>query len=838
MRLYRRLLVALFCVVSVVGLFRARAQEPAQPPPSVVAPPVRSDERPVTIQKLEDAEKVLDPRALVRAADFHRATNPDLARALHERALEVSEFSQYFRGGKDLKSALIAERMGDLDGAAAIWRAQATRDPLDTVLALRNASIHPDRDALVEEALAHVRRQAEKAKNGAKDAVIYVTKKGEPRNLEYLPGDEWLTRMRAWAAGDESKALKYCYVEAVDLSAVEPTDIPEKIQFQQCVIGTVRIPSRAIGKLVLNGFILGDLDVGKTWEGEVNKSKTVAASTFGEIVARETVFLGRANFQDVLVTGRKADFPFAIFEGPADFRGANFSGRADFRFSVFGENANFKRARFEKYVYFGNTRYRARTTFTQVYAGREVYFDSARFEGPVLFDRCERTHPATFENTTFQGPAEFSAMKVDGRLNMSRTRILDRLEMKEVAFGGMDFIGAEIAGDASFVDARFDGKVRFSLDDVTRARYLEDPGPLLPLYRDYQGDEDRDEPLTATNSYGVEHVDDLIARIDGNISFANSVFRGFCIFERVSFGRPGGDKVAEFYNTQFGGETHFERTTWHSSADFSTIYAEELALNEATIHRTLVLDDANVPGRVILTDAAFTGDATLSFYGAQIGTFQVDRDQITDEERGVHRLWYDQCANARMDPSKDLRVRRQFRGTTFDADAFRETCYDRATDEFVSLKGAWGDEAMTAEEDWAYWWIKHYETVAGLKYGGIAGILAFPVKYLLFEQAFGWGVRLGNLAVTALLVCAFFSLVYRRFCPDTEMSYNGDPTPIREIPWHGLFYISLQSLGAFNTGWDFGKSDPAFRYLNTVHTYTGVIIMTFFVGAYTRMILA
>ena len=50
--------------------------------------------------------------------------------------------------------------------------------------------------------------------------------------------------------------------------------------------------------------------------------------------------------------------------------------------------------------------------------------------------------------------------------------------------------------------------------------------------------------------------------------------------------------------------------------------------------------------------------------------------------------------------------------------------------------------------------------------------------------------------------------------------------------------ISFQSLGAFNTGWDFGQSDIRFRYLNTLHTFTGVIIMTFFVGAYTRMILA
>ena len=43
---------------------------------------------------------------------------------------------------------------------------------------------------------------------------------------------------------------------------------------------------------------------------------------------------------------------------------------------------------------------------------------------------------------------------------------------------------------------------------------------------------------------------------------------------------------------------------------------------------------------------------------------------------------------------------------------------------------------------------------------------------------------------------------------------------------------------AVNTGWDFGDDDHRFRYLNTLQTIIGVIILTFFVGAYTRMILA
>ncbi len=833
MRLYARFLLAVFLVVSVAGVFRAQAEAPASS-----APAVASANRAVTIESAEQAEGIEDPRALVRAGQHHLAAgNPELARALFTKSIEREELANYFGKAKELREARVLELLGDFPGAAAQYTAYAEKDPLHTALALRIASIHPDRDALFASVVERVKALVAEAKAG-KDAVIYVTSKGEPRMLDVVTGPEALARSRAFNAGDEKAKLKYCYIENLDLTELPSEDIPERLDFERCVLGNVTIPNKDVNTLVVKGFVLGDFRVGKTWSGEVNKSIAFPGSRFVNVTTRETVFLGAANFQDVAITGRKAAFPLTVFEGGADFRGARLAAPADWRFSVFGEGANFKRARIERLAYFGNARFREETTFAELSAGQDVYFDSARFEAPVHFDACEFLGRVTFENATFDESVSFSWTRARERLNMSRSVVRGTLTMKDVDLGGMDFIGAELLGDASFVDARVDGKVRFSLDDVTRARYLGDPSPLLAMYRDYQGDEDAEEPLARRTAYGVEHVDDLIARIDGNISFANSVFGGFVIFERVSFGKPGGNTVAEFYNTQFGGETHFERTHWHSTADFSTIYAQELALNEATFHRSLLLDDANVPGRVTLTDARFEKDATLSFYGAEIGTFQVDRSQVVDEETGQHRLWYERCARTAMPVTDDVRYRRQAIGRELTDADFRGACYDRAIDEFVSLKQSFGDRAMTTDEDWAYWWIKHHETGAVVASGTLMGYLAWPVRYLLFELAFGWGVRLGNLGVTALVVCIFFTVIYKRFCPDTVMSYDGEDMPLRDIPWAGVFYISLQSLGSFNTGWDFGDADMRFRYLNTAHTYIGVIILTFFVGAYTRIILA
>jgi|GEM_PF-3074849 len=797
-------------------------------------------DHPVSITSLADAEQVDDPRALIRAADHWREQGAtELAQGLYERALDKAELKNYLAYRPVLREALILERMGDLAGSSARYRQSMQYDVQTTIQVLRIASVHPDRDALVQEAIADLKDRVARAKAG-EQVSIYTTSKGQARFLEVIPDDQVLSRLKA-----EGGELKYCYIDHLDLSAQAAPVLPERIMLSRCIIGSVRVPDRDLQTLVLRSIVLGDVEVGKTWEGEVNKSKTIPASRVQEVAFRDGIFLGRVNMQDVKVSGRNALFALADFEGEADFRDAEFSGTADFRFSVFGQGANFKGAHMTDAVYFGNTRYLKPVTFRGMYSEQDVFFNSAEFEEAASFDRCEWVRGATFENSTFRGPTSFNSSQLGGRLNMSRAVFEGPLSIKEMQLHGMDFIGAWLKSDASFVDVRFDGKVRFSLDDITRAQFLDKPQGLLSLYRDYQGDKDAEQPLSTNNSYGVEHVDDLVARIDGNISFANSIFTGFTIFERVQFGLPEHPGTAEFYNTQFQGESHLERTTWYSKADFTTIYANELSMNEAEFHDTLILDDVNISGRAVLTDAVFTDDATLSMYGAEIASFQIDRDQVVSDDGWSwlweasehHRLFYERCA-AGEDVSLDPRVRRLRRDQDLSDDALQEVCLGRLTDEYVTLKDSFGDRAMTSDEDWAWWWIKHTDTRAALHFGGLLGLLSWALRWPIFEVAFGWGVNLGNLAWTSLTVCLIFAMIYRVFCPDSVMAYDGDDVPVRDISFWGLFYISLQTFGAFNTGWDFGKDDGRLRYINTVHTFIGVIILTFFVGAYTRMILA
>lgn len=792
------------------------------------------------IDSVEAAKDVEDERSLLSAADYWRDQGDEaLARSLYLMAIERAELHKYLTVRPPLQEAMILERLGKVEEAAALYRSEREHDVQTVIQVLRIASVHPQRDELVAEAIADVKDRVERARKG-EQVHIFTTSKGEPRYLEVIPDDQVLRRMLS----DEGQ-LRYCFVENLDLSRDAAVELPSLIFLSRCIIGSVSIPDRDVDTLVLRSIVLGDVNVGKTWEGQVNRSKTIAASRVSEIAFRDGVFLGRVNLQGVKVSGRNALFAMAVFEGEADFRDTTFEGTADFRFSVFGQGANFKGSHMTDAVYFGNTRYLKPVTFRGMFSEQDVYFNSTQFEASASFDGCEWTRGATFENALFRGPVSFNTSELGGRLNMSRAVVEDSLTIKEVRLAGMDLIGARLEGDARFIDVDFNGKVRFSLDDITRAHHLEDPTGLLSLYRDYQGDKDAEEPLTTRNSYGVESVDDLIARVEGNISFANSIFNGFTIFERVTFGTPGRATTAEFYNTQFIGEAHFERAVFYSSADYTTMFANELSFLETTFHSHLILDDANVAGRLVMTDATLTETADISLYASEMANVQINRDQIvSDDSMSViwqaaesHRLFYRQCLDG-APVDDDPRIKRLRTIGPIEDKELRAVCAARLVDEYVALKQSFGDRALTADEDWAYWWIKNTEARGSLLAGGLAGAAYWLVARSIFEIGFGWGVNLGNLAFTSLAVCLLFAMLYRFLCPDSVINYDGDDRRVRDIPMIGLFYVSLQSFGAFNTGWDIGEDNGRLRYLNTIETFIGLIILTFFVGAYTRMILA
>jgi len=802
----RLLLISLGVLFTLLGAPRAGAAEPL------------------------DLTRIEDPRRLQSIGrEALTANDIDRARLAFTERLKRLELATYLPLRASLDEALLAESMQEFDKAARIYREAVEVDPLRVVLVLRIQSEHPQREQLTSEVLETIRQRGAAALEGATDAKIYTTTKGAPRYLTRMTTQEVIDNAR------QGVPTQYCYIEALDFTKVKGP-LPDEIQLNRCVLGQVTGSGVHFGKLVLiRSFVLGKAVFGKVFTGEVHKSATLPPARFRDMTFRETVFMGDTIFDGVESGPGRAYFPLVVFEGEASFKGTEFGGMTDFRFASFGQDANFRLMRMKEKVYFGGARYRADTIFSSVYSARQAYFNESHFEGSVDFDGCEFAQGVTFESSQFGGKASFGTTRIADTLNLSRAVFEDEVNVKELHAGSLDALGTHFRDDAWFMDATIEGRSRFSLDEVTRHAVRESLDELLQIYRDYQGDPDEEEPLTTQSSYGVVGLDDLSARIDKNISFANTRFGGYTVFEKVKFGTEGEDSIASFFNAQFQSETHFENTHWTGQADFTTIFGREVAFNNAYFERSLILDDANVAGRVNLTDAKFSDRADLSFYGAEITSFEIDPGHIEGPD-GKHRLFYEACAHGDI-PAGDPRVQRM-RYDGIPEGETRKACHDFLVDEFVTLKQSFGERAMTAAEDDAHWYTRHYETLSRYRFGTTGQRIAAGATLVLFEAAFGWGVQLGNLGMASAVVTIIFALLYRVLCPNTILVYDGQNIPIREVSFIGLCFVSLQSLIAINTGWDFGDDDHTFRYLNTIETLVGFIVLTFFVGAYTRMILA
>jgi uncharacterized protein YjbI with pentapeptide repeats len=770
-------------------------------------------------------ERVVEAQAAAALAAGDKAT----ARALLARRLELLEVASYLDWRDDLTEALLLEGLGEHDAAAALYRKGFQDDLLRTLQVLRIVSQHPAREALAAEGRALAVAAAETVRAGGA-AVLYITSKGEPRPL--VPK----TTAEILAAAAEGETVQYCFVELLDFTGL--TEVPEKIHLDRCLIGAIRAPGVAFDKLLIGkSIVLGDAELGKTFQGEVNRSKTNPPSTFHDLYVRDTIFFGRANFWAITVSGERAYFPLVVFEGPADFRGADLEAVTDFRFASFGADANFKHAKLSDIVFFGNTRFRAPTVFVGLDSARTVYFNAARFEDEVTFTGCEWRHDATFEDAVFSGPASLADLRIDGALNLSRARFQDDAVITRLRASDLDALGAIFAGRAMFTDGTILRRSRFSLDTVTRDAAAAGTLDLLSSYRWYQGDEDADEPLVTGSSYGVTGPDDLTARFLGDASFANTVFGGYTVFEAVAFGSEGTPSTASFYNAQLLGETHFERTAWWSVADFTTIFGSEVAFNGATIHRSLILDDANVQGRVNLAEVVFADHADVSFNDAEISTLEVDPDQLLTDEPG-HRLFYERCALGRVDRS-DRRVAQLEHDGPLDDAALREACYDATLGEFTTLRGAFEDAALPDAADEAYWWLRHHEARRAFWTGGVVEKLQVGlISITLFELMFGWGVRLGNLSITALGVIAVWAVLFRLLCAEAQLGWFGKERKVNELSPAQLLYVSLCCFTLTDYGIDMEADEPWLRVLIASENVSGVIVMTFFVGAYTRLILA
>lgn len=792
-----------------------------------------------------DIEKLEDPRTLVREGKrLLKSGKRDLAQQCFEAAVKGMEINHYTKFAKaPYGKALVQEWMGNLEESRKLWRERIQKDVAVTYHHLTMFSQDPQKEVLLGEARAHIKDLVAKVKAG-EEALVYVNKRGKKRFLKQVTNEEALESFK------EGKRLHYVYIDELDLS--EQT-FEQRVGCSRCIVGSIKAYGSHFQEQFdfARGIVLGDAHLGKKWRGKANKSSFIAAGRFQRLYLNNAVVLGNLNMDSVKIEGRVSNLPMAIVDGDADLRNTTFDGNAEFRFAYFGGSFNAKGAEFNQSSYFGHARF-GDLDFSRVVARKHpLYFNSAEFAGGFLFERCELLRGATFEDASFAENATMRQCRVYDRLNFSRSRFSKGLVFSQVQATNLDFLGTTVGGDADFSDSVFSGNVRFALDGLTRRLNLKNPDPLHKLYKQYQGDDDAEQDLTSKSQYGVTHVNDLTGRFEGDVSFANAIFEKFVNFEGVSFGKEGAGQEASFYNAQFYGEAHFERTRFYADADFRTIFGNEVSFNNARLYEDFLLDDANIPGRLTLSGTTMVGDARISFYGAQIVAFGVTFKQLLDDAK-KHRLFYEQCWLSKestglqpylddprlLDARWDAVNERTIENKAEIEKRALEICADRAIAEFVGLKKSFSKRGMSAENDWAYWHLRHYKNRRGLWFAeSMIDKGRFVGEMVLFEMGFGWGVRLTNLLGTAFVVVLFFMVLLRILCGDMLVDWDNETIKFRDLPWYVMFIVSFHSFLGRARDWKSKSSPFAWKLIYTLEIIVGIILITFFIGAYTRMVL-
>ncbi|MCR4316488.1 MAG: hypothetical protein NUW37_09085 [Planctomycetes bacterium] len=435
-----------------------------------------------------------------------------------------------------------------------------------------------------------------------------------------------------------------------------------------------------------------------------------------------------------------------------------------------------------------------------------------------------------------------SELRTSGETDFSHAFFCGSIDFHRAQFRGCDVLGANFLAPAYFLGASFSGVVRFGLDYHTFELYERKGEQLLSLY-------------------GITRLAHLVTRVSADMDFSNSLFEQGLFFDRVEFGKVDGERPKlSFVNTQFLGETHFDRIEkLDADLDFTTCVAEELTFNASRIEGRLILDDAFVKGRITLAGTEFGRDSTLSFYSASLSNFSVYQDihlEKRDESADVSgrfslvrrwrqakktRLFYKNLIDdLESADDYDLRIRglEDTSGKDLEIEAM-----NRSIQEFVLLKESFERRGMGNEQDWAFWNLSNIrcdrDFEQSLQNRNYIGAVLAKLKYYVFGKAFGWGIRLGNIGITSIAVILIFAFVLHLVgLSGVKIEYDHVIVSLADTTMPEKVLLSFHSF--FNVlygDWTPTETAPLLKFALTFESIVGIVLTTFFVGAYTRKVL-
>lgn len=248
--------------------------------------------------------------------------------------------------------------------------------------------------------------------------------------------------------------------------------------------------------------------------------------------------------------------------------------------------------------------------------------------------------------------------------------------------------------------------------------------------------------------------------------------------------------AAELHRVKVSGDLEIENTRFAAGG---------LKLEQSSVLGHLRLERVELEGTLSLRDSSVSENAYL------------DAPRFHDRSRlDLHRF---SCARFLLSPPRLLLNGSRFR--LFSARRFdllrAQDDVEQLGDQYCSLKHWLADAGQLDLEDTAFFCMRDCHS-------------RHPLSRFVFGRVFGWGVRLTNIAASALVLILAYALLYFLLSPD--------------LGWLGALVLSKQAfIGAFFGTVEGLEPGHLLAVVVTTEALLGVLFVTVFVGAYIRKLL-
>ncbi|MBN2638922.1 MAG: hypothetical protein JXR65_07530 [Bacteroidales bacterium] len=166
--------------------------------------------------------------------------------------------------------------------------------------------------------------------------------------------------------------------------------------------------------------------------------------------------------------------------------------------------------------------------------------------------------------------------------------------------------------------------------------------------------------------------------------------------------------------------------------------------------------------------------------------------------------------------------------------------YERLQDQYLVIKEIYGGSGELGDEDRAYFRWMHFKNLFDMNTVSWLNRPSKWIKWLVFENIFGWGVDLFRIFGSTILLVLLFSVIYwigGQLNSSLFIQWDETRVAIAALDFGNIILLTFQTtFAAFMGDWSPAGLGPMKIWM-TVNAVLGVLLVAFLIGAYGRKML-